>query len=81
MFYNKELKSAFGMMDTNHDGKLNPSEIRTVIKKVNADLSEYDLNELISSLDADNDGKVDFQGNGANTEVNIDLLFFSFLTK
>lgn len=49
-------------MDANHDGKLNPAEIRSVIKRVNVELSEYDVNELMSSLDADNDGKVDFQG-------------------
>lgn len=50
-------------MDANHDGKLSPDEIRKVIKKVNGDLSEYDLNELIDSLDADHDGKVNFDGN------------------
>ena len=58
-----ELKSAFGVMDANHDGKLSPDEIRKIIKKVNGDLSEYDLNELIDSLDADHDGKVNFDGN------------------
>lgn len=57
-----ELKSAFGMLDANHDGKLNPDEIRSVVKRLNMDLSEYDLNELVSSLDQDNDGKVDFEG-------------------
>lgn len=61
-FANIELKSAFGMLDANHDGKLNPNEIRSVVKRLNMDLSEYDLNELVSSLDQDNDGKVDFEG-------------------
>lgn len=53
-------------MDANHDGKLSPDEIRKIIKKVNGDLSEYDLNELIDSLDADHDGKVNFDGNRIN---------------
>lgn len=49
-------------MDVNHDGKLTPEEIRIVMKKLHFNLSEYDLNELISSLDSDHDGKVNFDG-------------------
>lgn len=61
-------------MDANHDGKLSPDEIRKIIKKVNGDLSEYDLNELIDSLDADHDGKVNFDGNRINNTKKMFLI-------
>ena len=66
-------------MDANHDGKLSPDEIRKVISKINGDLSEYDLNELIGSLDADHDGKINFDGNKFSSFFEIIDFFFTMI--
>ncbi|MQM13353.1 hypothetical protein Taro_046281 [Colocasia esculenta] len=57
----KELKEAFRMYDLNGDGKISARELHQVLKRLGDKCSVRDCSRMISSVDADGDGCVNFQ--------------------
>ena len=57
-----ELKRAYNLFDKNLDGTLTPDEIKQLVEKVSLNLSNKEVDELISSLDKNSDGSVTFEG-------------------
>ncbi|CAA6664898.1 unnamed protein product [Spirodela intermedia] len=57
----KDLEEAFQIYDLNGDGLISPKELHQVLKKLGETCSLRDCSRMISSVDADGDGKVNFQ--------------------
>ena len=55
-----QLKAAFDETDTNKDGLVQKDELKNLIKKQNWEQSEEFLNELMTFIDENGDGAVDF---------------------
>jgi Ca2+-binding EF-hand superfamily protein len=56
----EELRRVFNSIDTDGDGNISASELSFALRQAGIVLSTEDLNDLMSELDLDNDGKVDF---------------------
>ena len=54
------LRAAFDMMDTDGDGTLDREEVRQLSDNLGRRLNETELNEIISKMDSDGSGGVDF---------------------
>ncbi|KAH3742641.1 Calmodulin protein 11 [Pelomyxa schiedti] len=57
----RDLKQVFDMFDRNHDGKISTSEIADVLRALNQDPNDYDIEGMISEVDTDNNGTVEFE--------------------
>ncbi|KAH9515331.1 hypothetical protein Btru_014179 [Bulinus truncatus] len=56
----KELKEAFSLFDKNGDGYITTSELGTVMKSLNQNPSESELEDMINEVDTDGSGTIDF---------------------
>lgn len=57
-FFFRSLQETFAQLDLDGDGRLSKKEIEKALGNV---LSEADFNELLTELDADQSGEVDWQ--------------------
>ena len=57
----KEYKDAFEMFDKNKDGTISTKDLINVLKSLNQDPTEEELNEMIAEVDLDGNGEVDFE--------------------
>ena len=48
------------MFDKDNSGKIEPDEIKKVIKKFDPAITDKEIDELIIDLDKNNDGQIDF---------------------
>ncbi|MBA0686499.1 hypothetical protein Goari_014098 [Gossypium aridum] len=58
---NKELKDAFDIYDLNKDGLISANELHAVLKRLGEKYSLSDCQRMISQVDKDGDGSVDFE--------------------
>ncbi|KAL3844925.1 hypothetical protein ACJIZ3_002328 [Penstemon smallii] len=58
---NKELKEAFKLYDKDKNGKISASELHAVLKSLGEKCSLKDCRKMISSVDVDGDGCVNFE--------------------
>ncbi|KAK6125409.1 hypothetical protein DH2020_040836 [Rehmannia glutinosa] len=58
---NKELKEAFALYDKDKNGKISASELHSVLKSLGEKCSLKDCRKMISSVDVDGDGCVNFE--------------------
>lgn len=63
-----ELRNAFHVFDKDGSGTISASEMREVLKTLGEDLSEKEINEIMSAADTDGDKSIDCE-----------LFFFLFL--
>lgn len=56
----EELRKVFNSIDTDGNGTISASELSFALRQAGIVLNPEDLNDLMSELDLDNDGKVDF---------------------
>ncbi|KAH7847429.1 hypothetical protein Vadar_025930 [Vaccinium darrowii] len=55
-----EVKKVFDKFDTNGDGKISVSELRSVFKALGVDrISSEDIKEAVTEIDKDGDGAID----------------------
>lgn len=59
-FEEKELRRVFNSIDLDHDGFLDPGEIRLAIKNVAPQITEMEITLMLATSDTDSDGKVTF---------------------
>lgn len=52
----EELRRAFRVYDSDNDGRISTSELRTVLTSLGGDISDEELNLLMKQIDTDNDG-------------------------
>ena len=57
----KELKDAFDLYDLDKNGLISASELHAVMKKLGQRCSLKDCRKMISSVDKDGDGNVNFE--------------------
>ncbi|KAL8161145.1 hypothetical protein V2J09_012634 [Rumex salicifolius] len=58
---NRELREAFDMYDKDKNGLISARELHTVLKSLGEKVSMKDCSKMISSVDADGDGHVNFE--------------------
>lgn len=56
-----EFESVFRHCDADGDGKISPKELQHCVKLVCGDLSDREVEEIVSSLDSDGDGLLEIQ--------------------
>lgn len=56
-----ELRNAFHVFDKDGSGTISASEMREVLKTLGEDLSEKEINEIMSAADTDGDKSIDFE--------------------
>ena len=56
----EQLKIAFNLFDKDHNGAIDLSELQTVLKTLGQNLPKEEVEEMMSSVDMNNDGEVDF---------------------
>ena len=57
----KEYREAFELFDKDKDGTISAKELANVMKSLNQDPSEHELNEMIKEVDLDGNGCIDFE--------------------
>ena len=57
----KEYRDAFELFDKDKDGTITAKELANVMKSLNQDPTEQDLNEMIAEVDTDGNGHIDFE--------------------
>ena len=55
-----ELKEAFEMFDRDKDGLIMSKELGNILRSLGHDHSDIELNDMITDVDSDEDGKIDF---------------------
>lgn len=55
-----ELRSAFQLFDKNNNGRISTLELRAILEKLNYKPSEDDLKSMISIVDTDGSGSIEF---------------------
>ena len=55
-----EFKEAFSLFDKNGDGTITTKELGTVMRSLGSNLTEAELQDIISEADVDKSGTVDF---------------------
>jgi calmodulin len=56
----KEYKDAFEMFDKDKDGTITAKELANVMRSLNQEPTEQELNEMINEVDVDGNGRIDF---------------------
>ena len=57
----EELRDAFKTLDADGDGFLSASELRNVLTSMGEPLTDKEVDEMLRSVDIDNDGKLNFE--------------------
>merc|ERR1712173_469687 len=58
--YVDELKEAFNVFDKNGDGEITAQELADTMKALGENLTEDDVKFMMSEVDSDNNGVIDF---------------------
>eukprot|EP00486_Rosalina_sp_Unknown_P002051 CAMPEP_0201566182 /NCGR_PEP_ID=MMETSP0190_2-20130828/5773_1 /ASSEMBLY_ACC=CAM_ASM_000263 /TAXON_ID=37353 /ORGANISM="Rosalina sp." /LENGTH=222 /DNA_ID=CAMNT_0047984535 /DNA_START=21 /DNA_END=689 /DNA_ORIENTATION=+ len=56
----EQLKIAFNLFDKDHNGAIDQNELQTVLKTLGQNISKEETEEMMSSVDINNDGEIDF---------------------
>ncbi|KAF2206497.1 hypothetical protein CERZMDRAFT_115709 [Cercospora zeae-maydis SCOH1-5] len=56
-----ELRNAFRVFDKDNSGTISASEMREVLKALGEDLTDKEINEIMSAADTDGDKSIDFE--------------------
>ncbi|PVD26763.1 hypothetical protein C0Q70_14441 [Pomacea canaliculata] len=57
-----DMLEAFKVFDKDKNGSISPAEIRQVMASLGENLSDKEVNDMISEADTDGDGRVNYQG-------------------
>lgn len=70
-FDDEELWYAFKKFDTDGSGYVSVSELKLILAKIGQHFSDRQIQDMVNTVDADNDGRLSFNGNSLTC-------FFSF---
>lgn len=59
----EELREAFRLYDKEGNGYIKTSDLREILRALDDKLTEDELDEMITEIDTDGSGTVDFDGN------------------
>lgn len=54
------MRSTFDMFDTDKSGTISVNELKSVLKKLGKNMSDKEIKKMMSSVDKDQSGEVDF---------------------
>ncbi|CAM4776317.1 unnamed protein product [Rotaria magnacalcarata] len=60
-YTDQEMRRAFKCFDTDNSGYITTSELHEVFRRLNRDISEHRISEVLSAVDMDNDGKISYE--------------------
>jgi len=60
----EELREAFRLYDKEGNGYINVSDLREILRALDDNITEDELDEMIAEIDTDGSGTVDFEGKG-----------------
>lgn len=60
-FTDDEMRQAFRCFDTDNSGYITNSELRSVLTRLNPNITDQRIADLINRIDLDNDGKISYQ--------------------
>ncbi|PIO72354.1 EF hand [Teladorsagia circumcincta] len=63
----EELREAFRLYDKQGNGYINVSDLRDILRALDENVSEEELDEMIAEIDTDGSGTVDFDGMNTQT--------------
>jgi len=56
----QELKEAFSLFDTDHDGKISARELEVVLRSLGQTPSKNEVQDMINEMDIDHNGTIEF---------------------
>lgn len=56
------LNKRFQIFDQDQDGFITLSEFKEVMVKLDPDITDEEVDEMMKSMDLDGDGKIDYEG-------------------
>ncbi|CAF0860132.1 unnamed protein product [Adineta ricciae] len=59
-FTDEEMRKAFACFDVDNSGYITVNELREVLGRLNHNVTEYRINEVLGEIDTDHDGKISF---------------------
>ena len=65
----KELRAAFDVFDSDHDGVISASELRQVLNSLGEKLTDAEIDDIVKEADQDDDGTID-----CNIHVHLNLI-------
>ena len=57
----REIRSTFDLIDTSHDGLIDPDELRCALNSLGFEFTAGEIKRLVMELDPQNTGTIDFQ--------------------
>ncbi|CAF4541528.1 unnamed protein product [Rotaria sp. Silwood1] len=60
-FTDDEMRRAFKCFDMDNSGYITASELHEVLRRLNRDVSERRINEVLREVDTDHDGKISYE--------------------
>ncbi len=57
----KELQEAFEIFDVNKDGSISKKELENILRSLNEDPEEEEIQQLLDEVDVDGNGEIDFE--------------------
>ena len=57
----KEYQEAFEMFDVNKDGSISKKELEYILRSLNEDPEEEEIQQLLDEVDVDGNGEIDFE--------------------
>lgn len=59
----QELREAFRVFDKNNRGVIDVSDLKVIFNALDPDMADEEIDQIISEVDEDGSGTVDFEGN------------------
>lgn len=57
-----ELRSVFQVFDKDNNGYITKDELKKAMEKMNQDVTDEDIEEMMKEADVNNDGQVNYDG-------------------
>ncbi len=73
------MKKEFRLFDTNNDGFIDKKELKVILQKIlpKFQLPDDEIQRMISNVDKNNDGKIDYNGKETKSPIYFSVFFFS----
>ena len=74
----EELREAFRVFDKDGDGFISAAELRIVMTSLGEKLTDKEVEDMLNEADANNDGKIDYEGKQVLLYINYYCRFGNF---
>lgn len=60
--FNETIMKTFKSFDKDGNGYISKQELKTAMKKIDKNISNEEIDAMLTEADSNNDGKIDFEG-------------------